>query len=347
MARLRFGLALDFGTERASVDRVLDDYLPLVALAERHGFESVWAGEGYPRAPGSFHLPSPFLLLAALARETRLSLGTGVTLLPAWHPLKLAYDAAMLDQVSGGRFILGVGVGNPSVWRRFGVDPATVGDWMDDALAALRALWSGAAGYQGQQVAVDGGIWPLPLQRGGPPMWIGGTRARSARRAAALGNAWYAATSYPLATIRQQVERYRAALAAQGLDPRQARVSVNRLTVLAESSERAWADGGRYVEGVLAKYQAMRGLPGPAAAARGSAAGFPEPATGVEAPLLTALGSSLCLLGAPELVVEQLETYVEAGVTDVQLRVVPSDLPLELAARTIALVGEQVLPRFR
>src|SRR5439155_5961245 len=85
MVAIRFGLALDFGTRRASLDRVVAEYVPLINLAERYGFESVWAGESYPTAPGGFHLPSPLLVLAALAPQTSVRLGTGVTLVPMWH----------------------------------------------------------------------------------------------------------------------------------------------------------------------------------------------------------------------------------------------------------------------
>src|SRR5581483_1084290 len=67
VGRMEFGLALDLGTERTTLDRVLDEYVPLLDLAERQGFTSVWAGETYPTGPGYFHLPSPLLALAAPA----------------------------------------------------------------------------------------------------------------------------------------------------------------------------------------------------------------------------------------------------------------------------------------
>ena len=344
MARLRFGLALDFGTQRASLDRVLAEYVPLLNLAERYGFHSVWAGENYPMRPGAFHVASPFLLLAGLSGSTTLALGTGVTLGPAWHPLRLAYDGAILDQLSGGRFILGVGAGDPTTWRRFGVDRQQVGAFMDDLLAALKALWSGASGFRGRLLSVEGGVSPLPLQAGGPPVWVGGASPRAARRAASLGDAWYAATSYALSAVRAQAERYRAALERLDGPPRQACVSVNRLACLADAPERASSEGGRYLEGVLEKYAALGGLPSADAADRATVPAFPSMAGST--PLLGALGASLCLLGSPQMVVEQLGAYAEAGVTDVQLRVVPADMPLELVARTITLAGEHVLPHF-
>jgi alkanesulfonate monooxygenase SsuD/methylene tetrahydromethanopterin reductase-like flavin-dependent oxidoreductase (luciferase family) len=345
VSRLTFGLALDFGTQRASLDRVLAEYVPLLTLAEQYGFQSVWAGENYPTRPGAFHLPSPFLVLASLARSTSLALGTGVTLAPAWQPLRLAYDAAVLDQLSGGHFILGIGAGNPTTWHRFGADRQPMGEFLDELVVALKALWSGADGFRGRLVTVEGGIAPLPLQAGGPPVWVGGAAPRAARRAATLGDAWYAATSYALAAVRAQAERYRGALARLGRPVGPARVSVNRLACLADSPERAWSEGGRYVEGVLEQYAAMGGLPSPERAEQVGAPAFP--AVSGSTPLLAALGASLCLLGSPDMVVQQLGAYTDAGVTDVQLRVAPADMPLELVARTITLAGEHVLPHFR
>jgi len=224
--------------------------------------------------PGAVHLPSPFLVLASLARSTSLALGTGVTLAPAWHPLWLAYDAAILDQLSGGRFILGMGAGDPATWRRFGADRQRIGEFMDELLAVLKALWSGpmafAAGWSPSRAAL------LPAAPGRQPASVG------RRRAAALGDAWNAATSYALATIRGQAERYRSALEHLGRPLEHARVSVHRLACLADSPERAWSEGGRYVEGALEQYAAMGGLPsperGPGQGARMSPSGWLDPA---------------------------------------------------------------------
>src|SRR5215207_9458439 len=116
---MQFGLALDFMTAERTLAEQLDRYVQLIQVAERHGFDSVTAGEGYITRPASGHLPAPLLALAALAPRTTLRLGTGVTLLPGWQPLHLAYESAVLDQLTGGRLILGVGLGTPPLYRRF------------------------------------------------------------------------------------------------------------------------------------------------------------------------------------------------------------------------------------
>ena len=333
---MRFGLALDCGTDRTALDRVLDMYVPQVRLAERLGFDSVWIGQHYPAEPGWFHLPSPLLVLAALAPSTTLTLGTGVLLLPMWHPLVLAYDAAVLDQLCGGRLVLGVGIGRPHDWARFGIDRGAVGDRTDDMLAALRALWSGASSFEGRVLSVQGGIRPLPTQPGGPPLWVGGTIGRAMRRAAVLGDGWYAGSTHALHDIGPRVERYRAELVAAGKDPALARVAANRTTALAETPERAWSECGPYAEVPMRTYQRIGGLR------------LPEGVTPApDADLLLIVAADLCLIGSPETVMPHVAAYAAAGVTDLVLRVAPGNMPSELVARTIALAGEHVLPHFR
>src|SRR5437762_105059 len=185
-----FGLALDFRSAVRTLDQQLAQYVELCRLAERHGLASVTAGETHPVGPGAGHLPSPFLALAALAPQTGLRIGTGVTLLPGWHPLKLAYDGAVLDQLSGGRLTLGVGLGSPPLYRRFGLDPERMGDYADDVLGSLRALWGGENGFRGKVISVEGTVGVRPVQPGGPPIWVGGSVRRSAERAAELGDGY-------------------------------------------------------------------------------------------------------------------------------------------------------------
>lgn len=339
---MKFGLALDFGTTRASVDRVIEEYLPVIKIAERYGFDAVVAGESYPGAPGFFHIASPFLVLASLAPRTTLRLGTGVTLLPAWPPLKLAFDCALLDQISGGRFVLGIGVANPGDWKRFGRDRSQAAQVMDETLRALRALWRGEKGFQGELVSIDQAILPLPIQPGGPPILVGGLIPRAARRAADLGDGWYAATPYRLSDIRRQAVRYREALKAGGKDPEAGIVAANRLTFLAESE--AGLEAGRPgVTRILKSYAGFGGLLAAGDQPPGGAERIPADAPD----LLERAREEVCLFGTPDQVAAQVQRYADAGVTEIQMRVAPGDMPIDLVAQTVTLAGEHILPQFR
>jgi alkanesulfonate monooxygenase SsuD/methylene tetrahydromethanopterin reductase-like flavin-dependent oxidoreductase (luciferase family) len=333
---MRIGLALDWGTERTTLDHLLREYLPLIQLAERHGFDSLWVGQHFPTGPDMFHLPSPLLALAAVAPHTSLVLGTGVLLLPLWNPITLAYEAAVLDQLCGGRLVLGMGIGRPRDWTKFGLPREVIGQRMDEMLAALRALWSGADGYEGETISCPGAIWPRPIQPGGPPLWVGGSIGRAMRRAAALGDAWYAGSSHHLSAIAETVGRYRAALVEAGKDPATARVAANRSTIIAETTARAWDEGAPYLEGILQTYRRLGS----------QLLGAGEQST-AETDILPRVADQVCLIGSPDDVSAQLEAYRAAGVTDVALRVSLSDIPIPLARRSIELAGEHVLPRFR
>jgi alkanesulfonate monooxygenase SsuD/methylene tetrahydromethanopterin reductase-like flavin-dependent oxidoreductase (luciferase family) len=336
MSKLEFGIFLDLATDQVTVADHLETYRPLVRLAEESGFSSVWAGESYARGGGGFqHVSSPLLVLAALSGETSMRLGTGVTLLPMWDPLRLAYDAIVMDQLSGGRFELGVGLGSGKTWAQFGVDAASVGDRVDEQIAALRALWAGEDGYHGTYVDIDGAIGPRPIQDGGPPIWVGGKINRSTRRAAVLGDGYMAGTHFGLGMVKKQIAGYRAALSAGGKDPASGRVSVNRILVLAEDAEQAWADSAPYIERLLRKYAAIRMFPGAgdlADAPRGDLAAVQKAAEG------------MCLVGTPESVLAELAAYTDAGIDQIQFRPAPGGMPGDLATRTIELAGQRLLP---
>jgi len=336
MGRLEFGLFLDLATEQTSVADHLAVYRPLVALAEEQGFGSVWAGESYAAAGGGFqHVSSPLLVLAALASETSMRLGTGVTLLPMWDTLRLAYDCIVMDQLSGGRFELGVGLGSAKTWRQFGVDPTTVADRTDEQLAALRALWAGEDGYHGEHIDIAGAIGPRPLQAGGPPIWVGGKIRRSTRRAAELGDGYIAGTHFGLGMVKRQIAGYHAALDATGKGSTAGRVAVNRILVLADDAEQAWADAAPSVERLLRKYAMLKMFPG--------AADLTEAPSG-DLGAVRRAAEGMCLVGTPESVAAELGPYLEAGVDQIQFRPAPGGMPASVATRTIKLAGERLLP---
>ncbi|MEE8304678.1 MAG: LLM class flavin-dependent oxidoreductase [Candidatus Tectomicrobia bacterium] len=329
-----FGLALDFWSTTRPLHTVLEDYARLAQLAETYGFNSVWAGESRPRSLEPGHVPSPLMILAALAGRTNLKLGTGVALLPIWHPLALAYDGALLDQISAGRLILGVGTGSLDLLTRYGIPPEEMGSRMDDILTILKALWAGADHVEGKHFTIQGSVLPQPVQPGGPPIWVGGKIRRSIERAVTYGNAWYAATSYHLEVIKKQAHRYRDLLAAQGTDPSAAIVAVNRTTFVAETDEQARHEGRPYVSQILNAYGRSGGIQ--------DAQGNPlDPGDD----LFDRVGDEICFVGSPETCLHSIRTYQEeAGVNQFNLRVSMADMPLELAERTVTLLGERVLP---
>lgn len=192
-----------------------------VQHAEACGFESVYTvehvvvagryAEAYPysdsgRMPLAVDcpIPDPLELLAFLAARTEhIRLGTGVMVVPHHHPLVLAKRLATIDVLSGGRMLLGAGVG----WMReeleaTGVDFSRRGRRLDETLEAMRALWAlppheqgaglAGAGFHGEFFDFDD-VWsePRPVRPGGVPIHIGGHSEAAARRCGRLGDGFH------------------------------------------------------------------------------------------------------------------------------------------------------------
>ena len=160
--------------------------------AEELGYDSIWAGDHL-----SYRNPilDVVVALSTFAAVTeRITLGAGVVLLPLRHPSVVAKEFASLDYVSGGRVILGVGVGGEGAgdFEAVGVPIRERGARADEAMGALRALFAEApASFAGRYFAFEGiSIEPRPAQSGGPPLWVGGRSRGALRRAAALGDGW-------------------------------------------------------------------------------------------------------------------------------------------------------------
>jgi probable F420-dependent oxidoreductase len=143
--------------------------------------------------PAPFY--DPFTTLAWLAPETqRISLGITVAILPYRHPLLTARISANIDNFSGGRFILGAAAGWAA--REFAVLGAQYrrrGAISDEYLAAIKACWADeVASFDGRFVSFRQVFTgPLPIQRPGPPVWVGGHSPGAVRRAVRLGDAWH------------------------------------------------------------------------------------------------------------------------------------------------------------
>ena len=167
-------------------------------LAEELGWDSIWGGEHL-----SFHNPILDLSVALsifAARTERLLLGAGLVLLPLRHPSWVAKTYGSLDFVSGGRLLLGVGVGGEGEqdFAAAGVPIGERGARADEAIAAVRELWW--AGAEGRVAAHDGRFYPFqgvsidppPARPGGPPLLVGGRSPAALRRAGRLGDGWLA-----------------------------------------------------------------------------------------------------------------------------------------------------------
>ncbi|MAE95021.1 MAG: hypothetical protein CL910_10205 [Deltaproteobacteria bacterium] len=242
MNDLRLGLALGAALRPAAWQRVLG----LVERADQLGLHSVWLPEHHFH-PGA--TPSPLIALSAFAaRSKRLRLATTSLLLPVQHPLHVAAQVAALDQLSGGRVLLGLGRGfRPPLFQAFGVAARTKRDRFDEALETMLAAWTGAdVALDGPHFgAADAGVFRLglrPHQVPHPPLVVAAFGPKGLAQAARHGLPYLASPLESLPILEENYGAWRAGLERE-LDPRAPSVPVMRTAFLAAddtSAARVW-----------------------------------------------------------------------------------------------------------
>jgi probable F420-dependent oxidoreductase len=180
----------------------------IARMAEERGLESLFFPEhthipasrdtAYPAGgelPDEYsHTHDPFVALTAAAAATeRLLIGTGICLVIERDPITTAKEVASLDQLSGGRFLFGVGAGwNREEMENHGTDPSRRFGVMRERIEAMKAVWTeDEASYHGRYVDFDRiWSWPKPISRPHPPIIVGGNGKRVLDRVIAYGDEW-------------------------------------------------------------------------------------------------------------------------------------------------------------
>jgi probable F420-dependent oxidoreductase len=208
-----------------------------VALEDR-GFESLWAPE-HSHIPLSRQSPfpqggdlpkkyydvmDPFVTLSAAAGATsRLKVGTGICLVVQRDPIQTAKQVATLDQISGGRFLFGIGAGwNAEEMADHGTDFTARFEVMRERVEAMKAIWTKSKPeYDGKFVKFPPMMtWPKPAQKPHPPVIVGGAFPHGARRAIAYGDGWVPHARRPAyGEVIALLPEFRKMTAAAGRDP--------------------------------------------------------------------------------------------------------------------------------
>ncbi|MDG2303379.1 MAG: LLM class F420-dependent oxidoreductase [Candidatus Binatia bacterium] len=212
---------------------------------EERGFESLWVAEHthIPCSrespwPGGAELPkmyydcfAPLLTLAAVGATTKtLKLGTGIQLVAQHDPITLAKEIATLDQMTGGRFLFGVGGG----WNREELanhyDFPFERRWkvMRERIEAMKAIWTqDKAAYHGEFVNFDEIFsWPKPVQKPNPPIHVGGAAPWGIKRALRYGDGWIPLSGRGDSDPISDMKQFRTMAKEAGRDPDSMEVSL-------------------------------------------------------------------------------------------------------------------------
>jgi alkanesulfonate monooxygenase SsuD/methylene tetrahydromethanopterin reductase-like flavin-dependent oxidoreductase (luciferase family) len=327
---MRFGLIPSEGGDRYS------DAIAEAELAEELGFDSLWLEEHH--GVRDHYWPSPLVVLSAIAaRTSRLTLGTDVVVLPFYAPVRLAEDVAVLQGISGGRFVLGLAAGyRPEEFALHDASLTGRGGRLEEAVGLIRALWSGeTVDHPGPAYRATGQIQPLPSPA--PPVWLGGWGPKTIERAARIADAWVPGPTADLARLVRLRADYDAALVAAGRDPGTVRRPLTREVVVAATDEEAWRIAERHL---LVNYRDEYG------------GGWSHPLVGgadaTPTDRLDALADGRFIVGSPATCIAIIRQIVDAyGPDELICRLFFAGMAHATVVDEIRLLASDVLPAFR
>jgi len=338
LRNLKFGIFDHLDRGGRPITELYDERLRITELYDRLGFHAYHLAEHHSTPLGM--APSPSVLLASIAQRTRrLRFGPLVYLLPFYHPLRLIEEICMLDQMSGGRFQLGVGRGvSPFETKAYGLDFAQTGEIYHEAYQLiLKGLASDVLTFEGKHYQFrDVPMILRPMQRPHPPLWYGTTIPENAD--------WPAANDVNIViialrpTVRVITDRYRAVRARLGKGTAAAPlIGVTRHVVVADTDEAAraiarrayprWRDSFRWLFARHGTEPRIAGLYPPS---------FDE---------LMAIDNGIA--GSPDAVRKFMAAEVEASGCNYLLSWLAfGDMTLAESLRSLDLFSREVMPAF-
>ncbi len=338
---LKFGLHYSCQSPSGDWPRLYRDVLDQARLAEELGYHSLEVAEHHFLPDG--WIPSPTVLLGGMAAVTTdIQLQTGIMILPLHHPVEVAEQVAVLDNLSNGQMRLGVAIG----WRdeefdAFGVEKRDRVQRTEEGIRIIRRLLADRnVSHSGRFYEFeDVTIMPRPVQDE-VPLWYGGMSPGAIDRAAKMADAWFMSPIERNAELAELRATYDEALEAYDRDPGDVPRPLRREAYVAETDEQAWED---VWESLLYEYREVYGDYTDVGHVFDPAGEDKE--TLVQE--LKAHAEDRFLVGSPETVISELETL--RSLTDMDEVILRMHFPGLESAKTeqsIRLVAEQVKPHF-
>jgi alkanesulfonate monooxygenase SsuD/methylene tetrahydromethanopterin reductase-like flavin-dependent oxidoreductase (luciferase family) len=199
-----------------------------VRTARGAGFASLWFPHHWLTHPMQMLQITPVMGYIA-AHAHGMTIGANILILPPLNPVHVAEEAATFDVLTGGNYILGVGLGyRQPEFDAFGISLSERAPRFSESVALMRRLWTEErVSHHGRFYTVnDAGIGVKPVRPGGPPLYIAGQAEVSVRRAARIGDAWLIVNTSGLGKVAALMQTYRAALKEYGRTPMEFPITV-------------------------------------------------------------------------------------------------------------------------
>lgn len=307
-----------------------------VRLAAKCGFNSILAGQHYLSEP--YQMLQSIPLLGRISGECpTMRVGTGILLLPLLNPVEAAEQIATLDIMTSGRFILGIGLGYRKVeFAVFGIPKDESLPRFKENLEVMKELFAkDEVTFEGSHFALHNVSMTLkPIQKPNPPIWFGGDSDGSVRRAAELGDTWYANPHVSFDTLRRQVALYQDALTKEG-KRFPSEFPIRRELSISGTSDRAYELAEQYL---AEKYSTYRKW--------GQDTVLPKSET-FDRPF-DELAHERFIIGSPNECIEQISKLREKlGFNHFVFRVQWPGMKHSDAMDAINLLGTKVIPHFK
>jgi alkanesulfonate monooxygenase SsuD/methylene tetrahydromethanopterin reductase-like flavin-dependent oxidoreductase (luciferase family) len=253
---MRFGVFDHNDASGLPPERQIAERLELIEAYERMGYYAYHSAEHHGTPLGI--TPSPHLMLAAASQRTStIRLGTLISILPLYHPMRVVEEACTLDQLTNGRLDLGVGRGISPIETSFhGVPGSETQDRFNEAFEILRmGLTSDVVDFHGRYYQVDNApVVTRPVQRPHPPLWYGTRTLERARWCARLSMPMMALV--PSESVRALTDAYRDEWTALGRDPADLPpLGITRSVVVAPTSQEAMKTANRAFAGFKENFE--------------------------------------------------------------------------------------------
>ncbi len=249
--------------ENQTAEQVINAAIDHCVYAEELGYDAIWLAEHHFTNYGA--VPSPAVLAAAIAAKTkRIKIGIAVAVLPFHDPIRVAEDYALLDVISGGRLVFGVGRGyQPHEFKGFGIPMEEARERFDESMQIIDGLWRNESfSFSGKHFKFENvKLVPRPIQKPAPQMWVAAVSPDTFVRVAKAGKPFLTSPSFtPIEKIKQGFAAYRSALVAAG-HPANPTLPLQRHAYIAESKEEAYSGGRAPFLWYLAKNAELMSAP--------------------------------------------------------------------------------------